>query len=270
MLHLYFPVRSDFLNNFSADSMVNIFILNTEGKRLLTLLVAKLAEVNPSDPRTFITYKEVHNQLHLHQIRETFGESLKAQGLASLANWTFKTEKPGITGLIIDRKTQMPGKGYFSLFDKQEDDFKWWESEIEKSKKFDWSSYILETASSIPPKAVDFKVPTERIEIITYRIIRDTILTTQVKQFHNYECQLCGHSILLADGTRYAEAHHIQPLGEPHNGPDNIRNIVCVCPNHHAELDYGARPLAATDLRTTAGHAVADIYVNYHNKYVRK
>lgn len=32
---------------------------------------------------------------------------------------------------------------------------------------------------------------------------------------------------------------HIKPLGAPHNGPDIIENIICLCPNHHVKFDFG-------------------------------
>ena len=30
---------------------------------------------------------------------------------------------------------------------------------------------------------------------------------------------------------------HIQALGRPHDGPDDLRNLLCLCPNHHAQFD---------------------------------
>ena len=242
--------------------------LDEQGQRLLALLVAKLPTVVPNDPRTYITYKDAHMHLGLPQTRETFGESLKAQGLTSLADWTAETDKPGITGLIIDRAHLMPGKGYFTLFGKTENDFAWWIAEIVRSKNFDWSPYLPGRIPPTPPVAIDFEIPPERLETTTYRIIRDSLLARRVKELHNYECQLCGLTILLPGGIRYAEAHHIQPLGAPHNGPDHGGNIVCVCPNHHAELDYGARDLDLGALRHAAGHAVEARYVEYHNMKV--
>ena len=83
-----------------------------------------------------------------------------------------------------------------------------------------------------------------------------------------YECQLCGHTILFQDGTRYAEAHHIRPLGEPHNGPDCMENIICLCPNHHAELDYGVRAVSAADIRNVPKHSIDDTFIKYHNDVV--
>ena len=245
-------------------------VLDAQGRQLLALLVAKLPAIKPNEPRTFVSYKDVHDQLKLPQVRETFGESLKAQGLVSLADWTVTTGKPGITGLVIDRTTMMPGKGYFTVFGKREDDFSWWAAELQKSKTFDWSPYLPSVAPPAPPVAVDISVPPGRVEITTHRIIRDTLLARRVKQLHNFECQLCGHTILLADGSRYAEAHHVQPLGEPHSGPDVLENIVCLCPNHHVELDYGTKSLTLTDLRAVKGHTLAEVYIKYHNEHVRR
>lgn len=62
--------------------------LDAQGRRLLALLVSKLPHVSANDPRTFVSYKDVHDLLELPQLRETFGESLKPQGLSSLADWT--------------------------------------------------------------------------------------------------------------------------------------------------------------------------------------
>jgi hypothetical protein len=162
----------------------------------------------------------------------------------------------------------MPGDGYFHLFNKTNEDFQWWANEIRRSKEFDWSPFLPIAPPPPPPIASDFAALTAREEVITNRIIRDTVLARQVKRLNNYECQLCGHTIILPNGSRYAEAHHIRPLGEPHNGPDAIENIICVCPNHHAELDYGVRPLAPEGIRYAQGHSISSTYIQYHNEVI--
>lgn len=244
--------------------------LDVQGQLLLALLVTKLPSARPANPQTFIGYKQAHDLLGLPQLRETFGDSLKAQGLLSLAEWTHETGKPAITGLVVDRESLMPGPGYFQMFGRQPEDFTWWREEIEKSKIFDWSPFLPLGTVPEPPLAVDIDSPPDRAEVTTYRIIRDTLLARKVKQLHNYQCQLCSHTIILPDGGRYAEAHHVQPLGTPHNGPDILENIVCVCPNHHAELDYGVRPLNHADLNSVDGHSVGSRYLSYHNKNIHK
>lgn len=78
--------------------------------------------------------------------------------------------------------------------------------------------------------------------IITYvsRIIRDTKLSRKVKEQYNWKCQICGNSILLPNSYKYAEGHHIRPLGGETQGPDTFDNIIILCPSHHTEFDYGS------------------------------
>ena len=45
---------------------------------------------------------------------------------------------------------------------------------------------------------------------------------------------------LQVSSKPYAEACHIKPLGEPHNGPDQASNVLCLSPNMHVLFDYGA------------------------------
>jgi hypothetical protein len=125
--------------------------------------------------------------------------------------------------------------------------------------------------SSYTPTTLDLEVPPpSRIETTMDRIQRDTAITLKVKKLHNYKCQICGHTIELPGGARYAEAHHIQPLGAPHNGPDVIENILCVCPNHHVELDYFVLPITVSELSCSKGHEIDPKYVDYHNQLVYK
>ena len=129
-------------DNLEVDVPKQTAILDENGLRLLRLLVARLSNVKPNDPRTCISDQEVHDVLGLQQEGPTFGESLKRQGLNSLAEWSATSGKPGITGLIVDRSSLMPEEGYFKLFGRQPDDFDWWRTEIEKSKTFAWEPYL--------------------------------------------------------------------------------------------------------------------------------
>jgi len=115
------------------------------------------------------------------------------------------------------------------------------------------------------PLATDIKDPTqpERVRQETYRILRDTAVARAVKEAHKYQCQICGQTLRLGDGTPYAEAHHVVPLGAPHNGPDVRDNILCVCPNHHVLLDYGAIKLDENRLE-----GIGKGFIGYHNKSI--
>ncbi len=240
--------------------------LDAQGKDLLSLLVARLDKAVPGRPDTYIGYKECHDFLDLPQLREKWGESLKPQGLSVLADWTEENGFPGITGLIISLSTFEPGKGYFHLFGKEEGDYDWWADQIRESKNFDWSPFLEEEFELVPS---DLDVP-DREDIFLSRIIRDTTLSYRVKQTHGYECQLCGTTLCMPAGKKYAEVHHIKPLGQPHNGPDVIENMICVCPNNHAQLDYGAIELCSDDITTKQEHRISDQFIHYHNETIFK
>lgn len=121
------------------------------------------------------------------------------------------------------------------------------------------------TAAHPTPLASDINEPkeTERHLVTTYRVLRDTALARRIKADQNYECQICQGRILLGDGTPYAEAHHVKPLGNPHNGPDDPSNIVCVCPNCHVKLDYGAMKI----VQGLFANVHSD-FIDYHNTVI--
>jgi hypothetical protein len=206
---------------------------------------------------------------------ETVGQSLKHQGLEELAEWTRNNQHPAITGLIVNQESRMPGLGYFELFNRDETDFDWWNQQIRDSIGHDWgpllssTSFVGTVADAPTPEAIDLG-PVDRVQTTAYRILRDTALARRVKMLHKYRCQVCGNRIELPGGYYYAESHHVQPLGNPHDGPDVIGNILCLCPNHHAELDYGVKAIALADLRTAKGHRVESRFVDFHNDRVRK
>jgi putative restriction endonuclease len=56
---------------------------------------------------------------------------------------------------------------------------------------------------------------------------------------------------------------HIKPLGRPHNGLDVDGNVLCLCPNHHAQLDKGGITIGddrrVIDCRT--GQPIGPLYL---------
>lgn len=107
-----------------------------------------------------------------------------------------------------------------------------------------------------------------RTNIIINRIIRDTILSAKLKSKYDFKCQLCGNTISAENGRKYAEAHHIQPLGTPHNGPDKQENIICLCPNCHVKLDYGIIEIKYEKIFFIKGHNIHSDYIEYHNSKI--
>ena len=123
--------------------------------------------------------------------------------------------------------------------------------------------------SSDTLRAEDLEVP-ERVEMTVSRIVRDSMISKHIKTLHNYKCQICGETIVLADGSHYAEGHHLKPLGRSHNGPDKIENMLCLCPNHHAACDLGAIRINQETLRSVTGHTVGSDFIDYHNTVIFK
>ena len=117
--------------------------------------------------------------------------------------------------------------------------------------------------------------PAPRYLATTSRIIRDTAITHRVKMLHNYRCQVCGEQLSSPIGL-YAEAAHIQPLGAPHNGPDLLDNVLCLCPNHHVLFDFGGFGIAPDltllglpgKLRVHKNHSVGLPFLAYHREHI--
>jgi len=120
------------------------------------------------------------------------------------------------------------------------------------------------------PEASDLTSPSQKVETTTYRILRDTKLARTIKALHHNRCQICGTRIELPNGNGYSEAHHIQPLGSPHNGPDVAGNILVLCPNHHVMCDYGVIELNIAKIRTHQNHSLNSKYITYHNTRIFK
>jgi predicted restriction endonuclease len=68
-----------------------------------------------------------------------------------------------------------------------------------------------------------------------------------MKARYSYQCQVCNYRLEFGS-FRYAEVHHLRPLGE--GGFDNEDNMLVLCPNHHAEFDYGLIGISGSDRST--------------------
>ena len=107
---------------------------------------------------------------------------------------------------------------------------------------------LVKQNSSLPPisvKAAQIDIEQKhgsnnprRVSSTVQRVIRDSKLGRQLKKLYDYKCQVCELQINTEAGF-YAEAAHIKPVGAPHNGPDLLENLLCLCPNHHLMFDKG-------------------------------
>lgn len=81
--------------------------------------------------------------------------------------------------------------------------------------------------------------PPERTETTVSRVIRNTRIVKDLKEQYEHTCQVCGKRRQRARDEPYAEGHHLHPLGDDPPGKDHRSNIIILCPNHHADFDYG-------------------------------
>lgn len=110
------------------------------------------------------------------------------------------------------------------------------------------------------------------------RIDRDTKIIEELKQLYRNKCQICGKVIKLKSQD-YSQAHHLRPLGAPHEGPDDKANIMILCPNHHVEFDYGSIAIDPKTLKIihfdpkddvngkdlfSHKHLIGEEYLRYH------
>ena len=119
----------------------------------------------------------------------------------------------------------------------------------------------------LSPIAKDIE-PSNKVPQLIYRILRDTAIARSIKVQYNFKCQLCGNTLDIGGGKQYAEAHHVRPLGSSHEGPDVSQNIICLCPNHHVQLDYGAILLDKSKITILPGHDISEEFIHYHNTVI--
>ncbi|WP_234016738.1 HNH endonuclease [Streptomyces sp. LaPpAH-108] len=118
--------------------------------------------------------------------------------------------------------------------------------------------------------------PTERRESTSSRLVRDPAIASRVKKLHGHACQVCGEK-LYYKRKPYNQAAHIRGLGSPHHGPDELQNLLCLCPNHHLLFDgleiyvdiddtvrrtHGGEPVG--HLHRDARHHIDEAYLQYH------
>jgi putative restriction endonuclease len=84
----------------------------------------------------------------------------------------------------------------------------------------------------------------------------------QVKALYHHYCQVCRVRLAGTCGF-YAETLHLRPLAAPHNGPDVVENLLCVCPNHRVLLAIGGVTIA--DDFSLLGHG-GSLMVDFRHK----
>ncbi len=78
--------------------------------------------------------------------------------------------------------------------------------------------------------------PAPRRDATRSVIVRDEALARRVKELEGNRCQIYGTTLRYLN-CPYSQAAHIRGLGSPHHGPDEIQNLLCLCPNCHILFD---------------------------------
>lgn len=114
---------------------------------------------------------------------------------------------------------------------------------IYEIKKSYWSTLQVQTqdntlSHTVRPKRLPKthgKIPHKsRYEV--YRFVRDPIVVRKLKRLYDNQCQICGFTFEYEKNKFYSEVHHYNPMEE--GGPDDVDNMIVVCPNHHSQFDY--------------------------------
>lgn len=191
----------------------------------------------------------------------------------------------GQAGQTIERhlKYQCPHESRDLLVDEMDVFEEWLRDRDEHEFEF---QDVLEasTDADLDPEEVasDAGTPTE-VETTVSRKIRNTAIVIDLKMAYEYRCQVCGDLRYRSGEEPYAEGHHVKPLGAPHKGPDVPGNILVLCPNHHADFDYGVidvdpdtfeirhlhdAHVDGTELNVDPEHPLDPEYLNYHSRRI--
>ena len=122
----------------------------------------------------------------------------------------------------------------------------------------------------------------DRASSTVNRIKRDVSLAENIKEIYEYKCQICNVYLKTPSGG-IAIGAHIKGLGKPHNGPDVIENMICLCPNHHTQFDYygfyiepesfeikGLNGFEGKKITLNKKHKIENRFLKYHKKEYTK
>jgi len=121
-----------------------------------------------------------------------------------------------------------------------------------------------------------------RVTTTTNRLQRNVKVSERVKEIYNHRCQVCD-AFLPSPSGPIAIGAHIQGLGRPHNGPDIIENMLCLCPNHHDQFDnysyyidpanleiVGLNDLKGKKINIDKRHTINSAFLQYHKELFLK
>jgi len=79
----------------------------------------------------------------------------------------------------------------------------------------------------------------QRRSTLIQQIIRRGKNRQYLQTVYTGECQLSGVKLFMPDGSFSVDCAHIRPLGIPHNGKDEVGNMLSLSPTMHRLFDRG-------------------------------
>jgi putative restriction endonuclease len=123
---------------------------------------------------------------------------------------------------------------------------------------------------------------TTRTKSSTDKVDRNPKLSEDIKELYEYSCQVCDKKLEKPNGA-IAVGAHIRGLGRPHDGPDDKSNLICLCPNHHAQFDafafyvdaatleiIGLNDFTGKQLTVSKKHKINSDFFSYHAQLYNK
>nr|WP_321238759.1 HNH endonuclease [uncultured Tolumonas sp.] len=239
-------------------------MLSDKAQKILDYLVERIdsGKVKAGKPETYFAYSEIHKDLQFPYIANTYGKSLDRNGMGELAEWTKLNGIPAVTGLIISKSDNdglyfkrlsymVPGPGYFEMFEKIDLDFSWWEKEVVKSLKFDWSAFITPklTNQIFPEEIKNTYTEGSSVEVIVNRYERSAKARKECIEHWGAQCQVCLISFSETYGSdigdNFIHVHHLTPLKEISEAYEvnPTVDLVPLCPNCHAMVHRTEPPM---------------------------
>jgi len=234
--------------------------------KLLNYLVAhfQAGSIKPNDPKTHLPYSQVLRELELPNDGRTSGDSLNNHAMGGLAAWLLHNKLPAITGVIINKLSDLnrgglPSATYFKYHQREDFDFVWQRQQINLACDLDWVSELKKLGVTLDD---DFELPEEVPETLKEGAKKTVTVNSYERNLsarnacikhHGLACIVCQfnfESFYGAKGKGFIHVHHlvaISDIGEEYE-IDPIKDLRPVCPNCHSMLHRDGN-ISIEDLR---------------------
>lgn len=128
--------------------------------------------------------------------------------------------------------------------------------------------------------------PADRRTTQVDQLVRSSRNKRQLEDLYKKICQICQGLLPVGKQRHTIDYAHIRPLGAPHNGPDQISNMLSICPNHHRQFDrgaisidpdtrailapHGSTPKVLVQLHVNPAHKISRVELSYHKTKIFK